>query len=157
MSLSKKNIFFRNNYKHFNVMRWAALLNGQEMAKLESKFIHHHLSRLSSYYFYWKSRIFFLYILTKKIHRFLIHDLTHSTFYTTLCFLCKIDWRNSSYIITQHQKPNNWWFMSPKGQNHDEERKYKNWKEKRALLKNQADISYLLVQFNCAALLLAIM
>ena len=102
---------------------------------------------------------FFLYILTKKIHRFLIHDLTHSTFYTTtlVCFLCKIDWRNSSYIITQHQKPNNWWFMSPKGQNHDEERKYKNWKEKRALLKNQADISYLLVQFNCAALLLAIM
>ena len=55
----KKKIFFRNNYKHFNIMRWAALLNGQEMAKLESKFIHHHLSRLSSYYFYWKSRIFF--------------------------------------------------------------------------------------------------
>ena len=98
----------------------------------------HHTTFIGSHEF------FFIYP-DKKIHRFLIHDLTHSTFYTTLCFLCKIDWRNSSYIITQHQKPNNWWFMSPKGQNHDEERKYKNWKEKRALLKNQADISYLLV------------
>ena len=122
-----------------------------------NRFIHHHLSRKlsSSLLVLLEVTNIFLYP-DKKIHRFLIWPHAFDVLYNSMLLVQNWLTKFVSYYTITIQKPNNWWFMSPKGQNHDEERKYKNWKEKRALLKNQADISYLLVQFNCA-LLLAIM